>query len=131
MKSHNLRGHVPEHVQAAMMRLASAEPLADLPGILDLIHCEGRKKGNDWLKDKLVADRYALTGICCQMSLIPVESWKAGPNTTNGNEQAHRDANRDGIRLSLFLLISLLTAFFEVLATQWVDLLRPPVLSLS
>ncbi|KIJ44485.1 hypothetical protein M422DRAFT_252089 [Sphaerobolus stellatus SS14] len=85
-----------------MMSLASAEPLADLPGILDLLRREGRKKGKDWLKDKLVADEFALTGICHQMRLIPVENWKAGPNTTNRNEQAHRDANRDGIWLSFF-----------------------------
>ncbi|KIJ29181.1 hypothetical protein M422DRAFT_269448 [Sphaerobolus stellatus SS14] len=101
-KVHDLRGHVSENVCAAMMSLASAEPLADLPGTLDLIRRQGGKKGNDWLNDKLAAEGFALAGICRQRSLIPVESWKAAPNTTNGNEQAHRDANRDGVHLSLF-----------------------------
>ncbi|KIJ34383.1 hypothetical protein M422DRAFT_263521 [Sphaerobolus stellatus SS14] len=91
-----------ENVRAAMMSLASAEPLAELPGTLDLIQRQGGKKGNDWLNDKLAAEGFALAGICRQRSLNPVESWKAAPNTTNGNEQAHRDANRNGVHLSLF-----------------------------
>jgi hypothetical protein len=34
-------------------------------------------------------------------SLMPPEVWKASPTTTNGNEQAHRNINRDGISLTL------------------------------
>lgn len=34
-------------------------------------------------------------------SLMPPEVWKASPMTTNGNEQAHRNINRDGISLTL------------------------------
>lgn len=34
-------------------------------------------------------------------SLIPPYVWKASPSTTNGNEQAHRNVNRDGIGLTL------------------------------
>ena len=34
-------------------------------------------------------------------SLIPLEIWKASPSTTNGNEQAHRNINRDGVNLSV------------------------------
>ncbi|KIJ46710.1 hypothetical protein M422DRAFT_249875 [Sphaerobolus stellatus SS14] len=98
-KVHDLCGHVSENIHAAMMSLASAEPLTDLPETLDLIQRQGGKKGNDWLNDKLAAEGFALAGICRQRSLIPVKSWKAAPNTTNGNEQAHRDANRDGKNL--------------------------------
>ena len=35
------------------------------------------------------------------LSLIPEDIWKATPATSNGNEQAHRDVNRDGTKLSL------------------------------
>jgi hypothetical protein len=34
-------------------------------------------------------------------SLIPPYIWKVSPSTTNGNEQAHRNVNRDGIGLTL------------------------------
>lgn len=34
-------------------------------------------------------------------SLIPSSIWKASPSTTNGNEQAHRNVNRDGTSLTL------------------------------
>ena len=34
-------------------------------------------------------------------SLIPLCIWKASPSTTNGNEQAHCNINRDGIGLTL------------------------------
>ena len=34
-------------------------------------------------------------------SLIPPYIWKASPSTTNGNEQAHRNVNRDGTGLTL------------------------------
>jgi hypothetical protein len=27
--------------------------------------------------------------------------WKAAPSTSNGNEQAHRSINRDGVKLTL------------------------------
>lgn len=32
---------------------------------------------------------------------MPIEFWRACPTTTNGNEQAHRNINRDGIGLTL------------------------------
>ena len=34
-------------------------------------------------------------------SLIPPYIWKACPSTTNRNEQAHRNVNRDGTSLTL------------------------------
>lgn len=32
---------------------------------------------------------------------MPLESWKAAPSTSNGNEQAHRNIYRDGTMLTL------------------------------
>ena len=32
---------------------------------------------------------------------MPLEIWKACPATTNGNEQAHRNVNCDGVGLTL------------------------------
>ncbi|KAG2040908.1 hypothetical protein BDR03DRAFT_824049, partial [Suillus americanus] len=34
-------------------------------------------------------------------SFIPEGIWRASPATTNGNEQAHRNVNRDGVDLIL------------------------------
>lgn len=55
----------------------------------------------DWLDDKLVKSKFALPGVYWAASKIPLEIWKAAPSTTNGNEQAHRNINRDGINLTL------------------------------
>ena len=35
------------------------------------------------------------------MSKIPLEVWRASPSTSNGNEQAHRNINRDGTELTM------------------------------
>jgi len=55
----------------------------------------------DWLEDKESANGFALAGIYRPASLIPLEIWKASPNTTNGNEQSHRNIYRDGTKLTL------------------------------
>ena len=34
--------------------------------------------------------------------MIPIGIWGAAPNTTNGNEQSHRNVNRDGVKLALY-----------------------------
>ena len=34
-------------------------------------------------------------------SLMPLSIWKAAPSTSNGNEQAHCNINRDGVKLSI------------------------------
>lgn len=52
-----------------------------------------------WLKDKETA-KFVLPGLYQPFSLIPPYIWKASPATTNGNEQAHRNVNRDGIGLT-------------------------------
>ncbi|KAG2342431.1 hypothetical protein BDR05DRAFT_846237, partial [Suillus weaverae] len=53
-----------------------------------------------WLKDK-ESSKFALPTIYHPMSFIPITIWKASPTTTNGNEQAHHNINRDGINLTL------------------------------
>jgi len=53
-----------------------------------------------WLNDK-IKNKFVIPAIYQPLSLIPIEVWKAGPQTTNGNEQAHRNINRDGVNLTL------------------------------
>jgi len=53
-----------------------------------------------WLNDK-IKNKLVIPAIYQPLSLIPIEVWKAGPQMTNGNEQAHRNINRDGINLTL------------------------------
>ncbi|KAF8508096.1 hypothetical protein BU17DRAFT_100034 [Hysterangium stoloniferum] len=96
----NLKGHITLPIRAAMMSLYSAEPLPDFEGTLQLIR-SGGKKAADWLKDKEAASGFALAGIYQPLSKIPLEIWKASPLTSNGNEQAHRNINRDGIKLTM------------------------------
>ncbi|KIK71783.1 hypothetical protein PAXRUDRAFT_181888, partial [Paxillus rubicundulus Ve08.2h10] len=45
--------------------------------------------------------KFTLPALYQPFSLIPPYIWKASPSTTNGNEQAHRNINRDGIGLTL------------------------------
>jgi len=52
------------------------------------------------LKDKEDAG-FVIPAIYRPESKIPLEIWQAAPSTTNGNEQAHRNINRDGTRLTL------------------------------
>ncbi|KAF8522905.1 hypothetical protein BU17DRAFT_44275 [Hysterangium stoloniferum] len=85
-----------------MMSLYSAEPLPDFEGTLQLI-CSGGKKAADWLKDKEAASGFISAGIYQPLSKIPLEIWKASPSTSNGNEQAHRNINRDGIKLTMLV----------------------------
>ena len=59
----------------------------------------------DWLKDKEAADGWALAAIYRPKSKIPLDVWKAAPSTSNGNEQAHRNINRDGTKLSVLAAI--------------------------
>ncbi|KAF8576627.1 hypothetical protein K439DRAFT_1655220 [Ramaria rubella] len=87
-------------IRNAMMSLALAEPLPDLEGTLRLI-CTGGKKAADWLKDKEAASGFSLAAIYQPASKIPLDVWKASPSTSNGNEQAHRNINQDGMKLAV------------------------------
>jgi len=105
-------------VEVAMLSIASAEPHPDLPGALKKIKKGGNKAAGmktvcsickryllrnvtAWLKDKIEGTKFALPALYQPSSLIPLEIWKASPSTTNGNEQAHRNVNRDGVGLTL------------------------------
>ncbi|KAG2066167.1 hypothetical protein BDR04DRAFT_955393, partial [Suillus decipiens] len=53
-----------------------------------------------WLKDKHEM-KSTLLALYQPMSLIPLTLWKASPSMTNGNEQAHCNAYREGVHLTL------------------------------
>ncbi|KIJ28725.1 hypothetical protein M422DRAFT_269933 [Sphaerobolus stellatus SS14] len=76
------------------------DPLPNFDGMLAIIRQEG-KKAQDWSKDKLAAGGCMLAAVYCPASQIPIDVWKASPNTTNGNEQSYRNIYRDGRKLSL------------------------------
>ncbi|KAJ7817391.1 hypothetical protein B0H14DRAFT_2374051 [Mycena olivaceomarginata] len=83
-----------------MLSLASSEFHPDLDGALKIIE-NGGPKAKAWLKDKITGTKFALPALYQPMSLIPLEIWKASPSSTNGNEQSHRNVNRDGVNLTL------------------------------
>ncbi|KAF8187531.1 hypothetical protein BJ912DRAFT_926768 [Pholiota molesta] len=99
-KIQELGSHISPEVKAAMLSLASAEPHPDLDGAFKIIE-NGGPKAKAWLKDKRVTNKFALAGLCQPLSLIPLDVWKASPSTTNGNEQSHRNINRDGVNLTI------------------------------
>ncbi|KAF8589348.1 hypothetical protein K439DRAFT_1612787 [Ramaria rubella] len=86
-----LKGYISLEVQATMMSLASAEPLPNFEATLQQIR-EGGKKA---------AGGFALAALYQPASKIPIKVWKASPSTSNGNEQAHRSINRDGVKLTM------------------------------
>ncbi|KAG1746028.1 uncharacterized protein EDB91DRAFT_1080250 [Suillus paluster] len=95
-----LRTYVSSEVYSAMLSLASSEPHPDINKTLATIRGGGRK-AQAWLKDKLETNKFVLAAIYRPASLIPKVIWRACPSTTNGNEQAHHSANRDGVNLTL------------------------------
>ncbi|KAF8584553.1 hypothetical protein K439DRAFT_1259042, partial [Ramaria rubella] len=74
--------------------------LANFEGTLQLIR-QGGKKAADWLKNKESACGFAIAALYPPASKILIEVWKASPLTSNGNEQAHRSINRDGVKLTM------------------------------
>ncbi|KAG1841105.1 hypothetical protein DFJ58DRAFT_732557 [Suillus subalutaceus] len=84
----------------AMLSLATCEEHPDIQRTFNTIRCGGPKAAA-WLKDKLEGTKFALPALYQPMSLIPLALWKASPSTTNGNEQAHRNAYREGVHLTL------------------------------
>ena len=99
-----------------MLSLANTDPLEDVQSTFTLI-CSGGEKAVgmfsklsvielnrqaiDWLDDKLVRSKFAFPALYWPASNIPLDIWKAVPATTNGNEQVHRNVNRDGVGLTL------------------------------
>ncbi|KAG1815078.1 uncharacterized protein BJ212DRAFT_1447397 [Suillus subaureus] len=106
-----LRSQVSKNIYDAMLSLASAEAHPNIRTTLSII---------PWLKDK-ESSKFALPAIYRPMSFIPIAIWKALPTTTNGNEQAHRNINRDGINLTL--LAGIMRGYeYDVRATSSIDL---------
>ncbi|KAF9232988.1 hypothetical protein BU15DRAFT_66970 [Melanogaster broomeanus] len=97
---HSLKGIVSKEVYSAMMSLATSEQHPDIQATLNCIR-NGGPKAAAWLKDKIDSTKFALPALYQPESLIPSIIWKACPSTTNGNEQAHRNAYRDGVNLTL------------------------------
>lgn len=114
---HALRTYVSDEVYSAMLSLSTCEEHPDIQRTLNTIRRGGPKAAGNypqshkylfsltpllaWLKDKLEGTKFALPALYQPMSLIPLALWKASPSTTNGNEQAHRNAYREGIHLTL------------------------------
>lgn len=71
------------------------------------------------LKEKETA-KFVLPAIYRPMILIPLYIWKASPSITNGNEQARRNVNLDGI--DLILLAGIMRGFQYVCAMSSMDL---------
>ncbi|KAJ7857577.1 hypothetical protein B0H13DRAFT_1640899 [Mycena leptocephala] len=87
-------------VRRAMLSLSSSQTHPDLDGAFQIIENGGRK-AKAWLKDKRIGSKFAIPALYQPASLIPLEIWKSAPSTTNGNEQAHRNINRDGVNLTM------------------------------
>ncbi|KAF8990581.1 hypothetical protein BDQ17DRAFT_1433680 [Cyathus striatus] len=79
----------------AMFSLATTVP-QDLEHLYAVIEAGGTK-ACAWLKDKIDA-KFVIPAIHHAESLIPLDVWQSSPSSTNGNEQAHRDVNRDAMK---------------------------------
>ncbi|KAJ6452183.1 hypothetical protein C8R47DRAFT_998159 [Mycena vitilis] len=97
---HKIRAYITPEVRNAMISLSSSQVHPDLEGAFRIIEADGRK-AKAWLKDKRSGSSFALPALYQPLSLIPLEIWKSAPSTTNGNEQAHRNINRDGVNLTM------------------------------
>ncbi|KAJ6477249.1 hypothetical protein DFH09DRAFT_1293043 [Mycena vulgaris] len=95
-----LAPYTTRKVRNAMLSLSSSQVHPDINAAFRIIE-DGGRKAKAWLKDKRVGSKFALPALYQPMSLIPLEIWKSAPSTTNGNEQAHRNINRDGVNLTM------------------------------
>ncbi|KAF5382081.1 hypothetical protein D9615_004312 [Tricholomella constricta] len=96
----DIRRYISKDVRIAMLSLASSQPHACLEETLRFIEAGGQK-AKAWLNDKRTGSKFVLPAVYQPMSLIPIQFWKASASTSNGNEQAHRNINRDGINLTM------------------------------
>ncbi|KAJ7273844.1 hypothetical protein C8J57DRAFT_1037799, partial [Mycena rebaudengoi] len=95
-----LRPYITPQVRSAMLSLSSSQVHPNIDEAFRAIENGGRK-AKAWLKDKRVGSKFVLPALYQPASLIPLEIWKSAPSTTNGNEQAHRNINRDGVNLTV------------------------------
>ncbi|KAF7333761.1 hypothetical protein MVEN_02332800 [Mycena venus] len=97
---HKLKPYTTQKVRNAILSLSSSQVHPDLDGAFRIVENGGRR-AKAWLKDKQVGSKFALPALYQPASLIPLEIWKSAPSTMNGNEQAHRNINRDGVNLTM------------------------------
>jgi len=111
-----MRASITPEIANAMHSFGSAEEIPDFEQVCEFISKSGNEKACGsysslfisltfifcvaWLKDKWNA-KFVIPAIYRPHSLIPLCFWLASPSSTNGNEQAHRSINRDGIDLTL------------------------------
>ncbi|KAJ6554288.1 hypothetical protein B0H19DRAFT_1029451 [Mycena capillaripes] len=95
-----IKAYITPQVRGAMLSLSSSQVHPDLEGAFKVIQ-SGGPKAKAWLKDKRTGSPFALPALYQPLSRIPPEIWKSAPSTTNGNEQAHRNINRDGVNLTM------------------------------
>ncbi|KAF8590401.1 hypothetical protein K439DRAFT_1510988, partial [Ramaria rubella] len=101
---HKLGNIITDEVRAAMHSLSSLFPILDLEGTKELIR-QGGSKLAAWMNDKEIGSPFVILAIYQPASKIPLEIWQSAPLTSNGNEQAHRNINRDGTGLMLLAAI--------------------------
>ncbi|KAF8493136.1 hypothetical protein JB92DRAFT_2835234 [Gautieria morchelliformis] len=101
---HKLGNMISDDVQQAMHSLATAYPLPDLSHTIRVVR-EGGPKAAAWLEDKTVSSPFVIPAIYQPASKIPLAIWQASPSMSNKNEQANRNVNRDGMRLTLLAAI--------------------------
>ncbi|KZP19049.1 hypothetical protein FIBSPDRAFT_955798 [Athelia psychrophila] len=100
--------HVERNIQASSvtepvkrkMRSLICVTHRDFEGTLHDIAKEGGKAGADWVQDKIRC-KFALPGICWEMSCIPKSIWQVADSTTNISESLHADVNSEGKFCSL------------------------------
>ncbi|KAG1869710.1 hypothetical protein C8R48DRAFT_597246 [Suillus tomentosus] len=95
-----LQSQVSKEVYNAMLSLSSSDAHPNFQRMLSVIR-GGSQKAEAWLKDKLQTNKFTLPTLYHPVSFIPEDIWCACQTTTNGNEQAHRNINHDGMHLTL------------------------------
>ncbi|KIJ35226.1 hypothetical protein M422DRAFT_262607 [Sphaerobolus stellatus SS14] len=102
-KIKNLGDKISVECRRAMHSLASTSPVPDFEANKDIIRRDS-KSARDWLQDKEV-HQFMFPALYFPLSKMPLTIWQASPHTSNGNEQAHRTINRDGIKMALLAAV--------------------------
>ncbi|KAF8587795.1 hypothetical protein K439DRAFT_1630415 [Ramaria rubella] len=105
-----------------MHSLSLSFPILDLEQTKELIQ-RGGSKSAAWMNDKEISSPFVIPAIYQPASKVPLEIWQSVPSTSNGNEQAHRNINRDGTGLTLLAAI-MRGLQYDVRAVRSVGLMR-------
>ncbi|KAJ7159144.1 hypothetical protein C8R43DRAFT_882333 [Mycena crocata] len=95
---HELAPYTTQEVRNAMLSLSSSQEHPNLEEAFWVIE-NGGSQSQEF--DKHVGTKSALPALYQPASLIPLELWKSTPDSSNRNEQAHRNINRDGVNLTM------------------------------